>query len=115
MGFKLTAIHEGLANTKILTGLHGRWETVHLHPGVILDVAHNEAGMQQVISQLELTQYKHLHIILGMVKDKEIEKVLTLMPQTAKYYFTQASIPRAMPADVLADKAKSFGLTGKII
>jgi len=110
----LTAIHEGLANTKILTGLHGRWETIHLHPGVILDVAHNEAGMQQVISQLELTRYKHLHIILGMVKDKEIEKVLTLMPQTAKYYFTQASIPRAMPADVLAEKAKSLGLTGKI-
>jgi dihydrofolate synthase / folylpolyglutamate synthase len=109
-----TAIREGLANTKKLTGLHGRWETIHLQPGVILDVAHNEAGMKQVISQLELIEYKQLHIILGMVKDKEIDKVLSLMPQTAKYYFTQASIPRAMPADVLAEKAKSCGLTGKI-
>jgi dihydrofolate synthase/folylpolyglutamate synthase len=110
----VTAVYDGLANTKKLTGLHGRWETIYQLPEVILDVAHNEAGMKQVISQLELIQYKHLHIILGMVKDKEIDKVLNLMPQTAKYYFTQASIPRAMPAYVLAEKAKSFGLDGKI-
>jgi dihydrofolate synthase/folylpolyglutamate synthase len=108
-----TAIQDGLANTRKLTGLHGRWETIHLLPEIILDVAHNEAGMQQVIAQLELMQYDNLHIVLGMVKDKEIDKVLSLMPQTAKYYFTQAHIPRAIPAEFLAEKARSFSLTGK--
>lgn len=108
-----TAIHDGLANTRKITGLHGRWETIHTHPEVILDVAHNEAGMKQVISQLELMQFNNLHIILGMVRDKEIEKVLSLMPQNAKYYFTQANIPRAIEAELLAEKAASFSLTGK--
>ncbi len=108
-----TAVLDGLANTKKITGLHGRWETIHLQPEVILDVAHNETGMQQVISQLELMQYNNLHIILGMVKDKEIDNVLSMMPQTAKYYFTQAHIPRALPAEILAETGRSFSLNGK--
>jgi dihydrofolate synthase/folylpolyglutamate synthase len=110
---KDNAIHEGLENTRKITGLHGRWETIRLHPHVILDVAHNEAGMQQVVAQLELMQYKNLHIILGMVKDKEADKVLSILPQNAHYYFTRAQIPRAMPEEALEEKAKTFGLSGK--
>jgi len=106
------AIHEGLSNTRKLTGLHGRWETIHLNPQVILDVAHNESGIQEVLSQLELMHYHNLHIILGMVKDKESGKVLTMLPKNALYYFTRAQIPRAMQEDLLAQKAIELGLEG---
>jgi len=114
-GWKLNQeeIHQGLEHTKKITGLHGRWETIHLHPQVILDVAHNEAGMKQIVAQLELMQFKNLHIIIGMVKDKDVDKVLSLLPPNARYYFTRAQIPRAMPEDMLAEKAKAFNLTGK--
>jgi dihydrofolate synthase/folylpolyglutamate synthase len=107
------AIYEGLSNTRKLTGLHGRWETIHFHPQVILDVAHNESGIQEVLSQLELMHYHNLHIILGMVKDKESGKILTMLPKNALYYFTRAQIPRAMQEDLLAQKAIEMGLEGE--
>lgn len=114
-GWKLSSedIHQGLEHTKKITGLHGRWETIHRHPQVILDVAHNEAGMQQIVAQLELMQFKNLHIIIGMVKDKDVDKVLSLLPQNARYYFTRAQIPRAMPENSLSERAKAFNLTGE--
>jgi dihydrofolate synthase/folylpolyglutamate synthase len=107
------AIREGLKTTKKQTGLHGRWETLHLHPRVIADVAHNEDGMRQVTSQLEWMKYRHLHIVLGMVSDKDQDRVLSLMPLTARYYFTRASIPRAMPEEDLRVLALGHGLTGQ--
>jgi len=97
---------------KKLTGLHGRWELIHKHPAVILDVAHNEDGMQQLVKQIELSDYRHLHIIVGMVKDKEIDKVLQLLPKVATYYFTRAQIPRALPENILYEKAIASGLSG---
>jgi dihydrofolate synthase / folylpolyglutamate synthase len=106
-------IKEALRKTKKITGLHGRWERVHEHPAVILDVAHNEDGIGQLIRQLELTEYHHLHIVLGLVKDKEVDKALALLPTTARYYFTQAHIPRAMNAEILKEKAGHFHLTGE--
>lgn len=106
-------IKEGLSKTKKITGLHGRWELVHENPAVILDVGHNEDGIKQIVEQLELTTYNQLHIIIGMVKDKAIEKVLLLLPKYANYYFTKAQIPRALPANELAEKAVGFGLQGK--
>ncbi len=108
-------VRAALRQVKKLTGLHGRWETVHLHPQVILDVAHNEAGMRLVVEQLELTEHHSLHIIIGMVRDKEIDQVLSLLPRSAKYYFCQAKIPRAMPATELREKAGSFGLKGVVV
>jgi len=101
-----------LPHTKKLTGLHGRWELIHQHPTVILDVAHNEDGIKQLVAQLELTNYHHLHIIIGMVKDKEIDKVLQLLPHQANYYFSQSHIPRALDAKSLQQKAEKFGLKG---
>src|SRR5690606_16474039 len=101
-----------LKHVKKLTGLHGRWEIVHHHPTVVLDVAHNEDGIKEVIKQVELSDYHGLHIVLGMVKDKEIEKILTLLPKMAAYYFTHASIPRALRTYTLMEKARAAGLYG---
>lgn len=102
-----------LRQVKKLTGFHGRWEIIHQHPQVILDVAHNADGIRQVVNQLELSDYRQLHIIIGMVKDKEIENVLSLLPHEAKYYFTRAQIPRALPENVLHQKAQVAGLKGE--
>ncbi len=105
-------IHHALQKVKKLTGLHGRWDTVYQHPTVILDVGHNEDGMKAIASQLEITTYHHLRIVIGMVKDKEVDKVLTYLPDTATYYFTRAAIPRALPEDELAEKGRRSGLNG---
>ncbi|HXL57474.1 MAG TPA: folylpolyglutamate synthase/dihydrofolate synthase family protein [Chitinophagaceae bacterium] len=106
-------IKNGLAQTKKLTGLHGRWEVIHQKPTIVADVAHNIDGMKQVVEQIELTTYNDLHIIIGMVKDKEVEKVLSILPRYAAYYFTKAQIPRALPEHELATKAINTGLNGK--
>ena len=106
-------VRKALQQVKKLTGLHGRWEVIHEHPTIILDVGHNEDGIKQILKQIELTDHHDLHIILGMVNDKEINKVLKLMPRTAHYYFTQAQIPRALPAESLQQNAEAIGLKGK--
>lgn len=108
-------IRQGLQKTKRLTGLHGRWEIIHENPTIVLDVGHNEDGIKQIIQQIELTTHHELHIIIGMVKDKEIDTVLSLLPRSANYYFTQAHIPRALPAEILKEKAGEFNLKGKVI
>ncbi len=108
-------IRHGLQKTKKITGLHGRWEIIHENPTIILDVGHNEDGIKQIVQQIELTKHHDLHIIIGMVKDKEIDTVLSLLPHSANYYFTQAHIPRALPAETLKEQAGKFSLTGKII
>ena len=107
-------IRTGLQKTKKLTGLHGRWEIIHEHPTIVLDVGHNEDGIKQIVQQIELTTHHDLHIIIGLVKDKEVDKVLSLLPRSAEYYFTQAQIPRALAADVLKSKAESKNLKGEI-
>lgn len=106
-------IASGLMNVRSLTGFQGRWEQIANTPSVILDVAHNVDGIQQLLRQLAVTNYKNLHLIIGMVKDKEVEKVLALLPREATYYFTQAQLPRALPVDQLAQKANELGLFGK--
>ncbi len=106
-------VQQALRQVKKLTGLHGRWELVQEHPAIILDVAHNEDGIRQVTGQLELSTYDRLHIVIGMVKDKEIDKVLPLLPFSAVYYFTQSSIPRALPAGELQALAAAYNLQGK--
>ena len=106
-------IHKAIRQVKKITGLHGRWDIIHEHPLVVLDVGHNEDGIKQIVKQIELTDHHELHIILGMVNDKEIEKILKLLPATANYYFTQAQIPRALPANILQQKAEAIGLKGK--
>jgi dihydrofolate synthase/folylpolyglutamate synthase len=105
---------KALANTKKITGLYGRWDVIAENPTVVLDVAHNEDGIKQVINQLAVskTANEKVHFIIGMVKDKEVDKVLSLLPPAARYYFTHAHIPRAMPAVELQTKAAAFNLSG---
>jgi dihydrofolate synthase / folylpolyglutamate synthase len=105
-------VEKGLANVKKLTGLHGRWDVVHQHPNIVLDVGHNEDGIKEITSQLEHCTFHKLHIVIGMVKDKDIGKILSLLPPYAHYYFTKAQIPRALPESELLNKAKMFGLQG---
>jgi dihydrofolate synthase / folylpolyglutamate synthase len=115
-GFMITPEAEkyALLHTKALTGLHGRWDVIAQHPLTVLDVAHNEDGMKQVMHHLALAvnDAATLHFIIGMVKDKEVDKVLALLPANASYYFTQAHIPRALPAAELQQKAAAFHLKG---
>lgn len=111
------------ANTKKLTGLFGRWDVVRKSPVVILDVAHNEDGIKQILESLgfgvrglELGSHpkrSRVFFIIGMVKDKSPEKVLALLPKDAYYYFTNAHIPRAMPFEELKTLAESYGLKGE--
>lgn len=108
-----SVVQKALAHTKKVTGLHGRWELLQQQPNVIADVAHNEAGIQQLLQQIAISQYRHLHLVFGMVKDKDADTVLKLLPKQASYYFTQAHIPRALAADILLEKASIFGLKGK--
>src|SRR5687767_10464656 len=109
-----TVIQKALKKVRKLTGLHGRWEIVQHDPLLVLDVAHNEDGMRQIVQQIELTDHKELHIILGLVKDKEIDRVLSVLPPSAHYYFTQAHIPRALNTEILQQKARSHNLNGDI-
>lgn len=106
------AILNGLKHAKKITGLHGRWEIIQTSPLVVLDVAHNTDGINQLVQQIELTNHNQLHIIIGMVKDKEVDKVLSLLPESANYYFTKAPVTRAFPEDELAAKAAAAGLKG---
>ena len=113
-GWKLepAVVHRALKQVKKLTGLHGRWEIIHEHPDIVLDVAHNEDGIRQLLRQIEVTDHEELHIVAGMVNDKEISNVLALLPRNATYYFTRAQIPRALPEDRLAAQAAAAGLKG---
>ena len=102
-----------LANVKQLTGLHGRWEVIGQEPMLVLDVAHNEAGICQVLQQLHQFYPEHqYHFVIGMVSDKDIDKVLQQLPPSAIYYFTNAHIPRALPAKDLQEHAANFKLSG---
>lgn len=101
-----------LKSSKQISGLHGRWEIIHTEPLLVLDVAHNEDGIKQLLEQIGLTPHEELHLVLGMVKDKDVEKVLALLPKKATYYFTQAGIPRAMEAYDLSKLAGRYGLKG---
>lgn len=113
-GWKIKEEHIqfALQNIRKLTGLHGRWEVIHQQPYTVLDVAHNEDGIKQLVGQLEHCDFQNLHIVIGMVKDKEISKVLSLLPKYAHYYFTRAQIPRALSQDELAEKATEYALSG---
>ncbi len=114
-GFSIsqTQIKKGLSQVKKSTGLHGRWEKIHSAPDIILDVAHNADGINSLKEQLEYLHYDKIHIVFGIVNDKDTHGILNALPKTAIYYFTKASIPRALPEDQLAEKAAEFGLKGK--
>jgi dihydrofolate synthase/folylpolyglutamate synthase len=115
MGWKLNSnkVLKGLLNVKMNTGLMGRWECIQENPRIILDVAHNEHGMTALLEQLKAIAFDQLHIVTGMVKDKDIDAVINLLPANAKYYYTQSHIPRALAASELAIKGNAIGRIGQ--
>jgi len=115
LGWKITesAITSGLMNVKKNTDLRGRWELLGSNPRIICDNAHNEAGIRQVINQLIQIPCRELHIVFGTVGEKAIDRILPLLPAQANYYFTQASIPRALPVSILKEEAALYNLTGR--
>lgn len=114
IGWNITEQHlqYALKNIKNLTNFKGRWQLIQTNPTVIADVAHNEDGIKQILEQLQKISFNQLHIITGMVKDKDINKVLSMLPQTCKYYFTQSHIPRALPSEELYNLAITKNLNG---
>ncbi len=113
-GWKITHenIASGLSKVKINTGLYGRWQVIGNNPTTVVDVAHNVAGIQTLLAQIALLHYNQLHLVFGMVKDKDIDSVLALLPAHATYYFTKAQIERAIDAHELQQKAGTYGLQG---
>lgn len=111
----LHKVLESFSDVITRTGLHGRWETIHQHPKVILEVAHNPDGMAYLLNNLsheKIDKGARLRVLLGFVKDKDIKRLLLKMPKNAVYYFTQAPIPRAMDAIRLSEMAAGAGLFG---
>lgn len=107
-------VKAGLKNAAKNTGLMGRWQRLSSNPLVICDTGHNVDGIQYVVEQIALTPHAQLHFVLGMVSDKDISGVLKFLPKDATYYFTNASIPRAMPAADLQKVASKVGLVGEV-
>jgi len=109
------AVYNGFARVVELTGLMGRWQVIQeQHPRIICDTAHNIGGIEYVAKQLAHENYKELHMIIGMVNDKDVTLVLAQLPKNAIYYFTRASIARAMDEKELAFEATKLGLEGNL-
>jgi dihydrofolate synthase/folylpolyglutamate synthase len=108
-----TEIYNGLANVVNNTNLKGRWQILSYNPTVVCDTGHNLEGMTLVLDQIKNTPYEKLHMIIGVVDDKDINKLLFVLPKDAEYYFTKADIPRALDQNVLKEKAVNVGLIGK--
>lgn len=107
-----TTIQAGFRNVVKNTHLLGRWQILSDCPYTVCDTGHNIGGIQYVAKQLENTPHERLHIVFGMVGDKDVSHVLELLPKDATYYFTRASIKRAMEEDKLQGLAAQKGLKG---
>lgn len=110
----IQAVRTGFKHVVELTGLMGRWQVLQKKPKVVCDTGHNVGGWQYLNIQLEEEQKRHrdLYMVIGAVNDKDIDGMLELMPKKAFYFFTQASVQRAMPAEDVATKAMFHGLSG---
>lgn len=106
-------IYSGLSEIVKETGLLGRWQILQQNPQIICDTGHNVAGIKEILEQIEMCEYRNLSFVFGMVDDKNIDEVLSLMPKNATYYFTRADIPRAMNEKKLQELANNYGLKGK--
>ncbi len=117
LGYAVTwpNVRNGIENVTQLTGLKGRWQKIGDHPLLICDTGHNVDGLTEVVKQIRKQKFQNLFIVLGMVKDKDISNALALLPAEAYYFFCQASIPRALDASILFEKATEIGLLGEVI
>jgi dihydrofolate synthase/folylpolyglutamate synthase len=114
-GFTIEQAHvyDALRQVKKLTGLQGRWQTLSMEPLVICDTGHNVAGITEVLKNIAATPHNHLHFVIGMVKDKDISNILSLLPKDAAYYFTQPNLERALPSGDLKAQASAHDLHGE--
>ena len=108
------AIGKGLKNTVKNSGLRGRWQILNKKPLTIADTAHNEDGISQVMEQIKTISAKNYHFVLGVVNDKDLDKILKYFPKSGRYYFCKPNIPRGLDANILYEKAKQSGLNGEI-
>ena len=106
-------IRKGILNVIDNTGLAGRWQILSRVPLTICDTGHNEAGLTEVLDQISKTPHENLHFVFGLVNDKEIDKILKMLPKDATYYFCKADIPRGLDSNELRIKALGYGLTGE--
>lgn len=106
------SVASGIQDISSLTYYIGRWQQLQTEPLVIADSAHNVAGVSELLRNIYQINYRQLHIVIGMVNDKDISSVLTLLPNQATYYFCKADIPRGMDSSLLQEKAATFGLDG---
>lgn len=113
-GYRISeqSVRNGFAHVCELTGLMGRWQKLQDAPTLICDTGHNVGGIAYIAEQLKQQVYRRLHIVIGMVNDKDISGVLALLPQDATYYFTKASVRRALPEEELRRLATNAGLQG---
>ncbi len=107
------AVKRGLEHVVANTGLRGRWEVLKDVPKVICDTAHNKEGLQYAMKQLQEEPHEVLHMGFGVVNDKDLSGIFPFLPREEKYYFCKPTIPRGLDAEVLAQKAKDFGLHGE--
>ena len=114
-GFTVTEEHivGGLKKVTQHTGLMGRWQVLQEQPKVVCDTAHNTEGLSIILSQLKKEPYKHLHLVLGFVKEKKITEILKMFPKEATYYFCTPNIPRGLAVEVLLEQAYNADLQGK--
>lgn len=107
-------IKKGFLNVVKNTGLQGRWQQLQEHPKVICDTAHNPHGLRIVLHQIQKETFDTLHIVLGVVNDKDLDGILPLFPKDAIYYFCKPDIPRGLDAFILQKGATKHGLNGKV-
>ena len=105
-------VYQGFAEVCLLTGLMGRWQILQEKPKMICDTGHNKAGIEYIVKQLSAQEYRQLRIVLGMVNDKDISGVLAMLPKEATYYFTKASVSRALSEEKVKELAQQAGLQG---
>lgn len=107
-------ITKGFKNVIQNTGLLGRWQILDKAPFTVCDTAHNSHGLKIVLNQIQKHSFETLHVILGVVNDKDLDSILPLFPKNAKYYFCKPNVPRGLDAEILKQKASDFGLLGKV-
>ena len=106
-------VEQGIAAVSGLTGLMGRWQRLRERPLAVCDTGHNVGGWNYLVGQIKAQPCRRLRIVFGMVDDKDIDRILAMLPREADFYWTQASSHRAIPAAQVAGKAAAIGLRGR--
>ncbi|WP_417876813.1 bifunctional folylpolyglutamate synthase/dihydrofolate synthase [Winogradskyella sediminis] len=116
LGFSISEQHleKGLLNVVDNTGLQGRWQILDKTPMIICDTAHNKEGLTSVMTQLEEEAFYHLHMVFGVVSDKDLQSIIPLLPKHATYYFCQPNVQRGLDAEILKKTFQNYGLIGSV-